>query len=201
MRRIVAFSGPSGAGKTRLLTRLIPALRRRGVSVAALKHTGHPHAFDRRGKDSERLRRAGALAVVIQGPVGLAFFGPPLQGARALARLLPPVDLILAEGFKSEPLERVEVHRRAVSRTFLCARDRRVVAVVTDERPPRPVPAFSPDEVEALADFLCRRFRLGAARRGGSTAPAEGRGRQRHRAERRSRGRPTAARERRTPPG
>ncbi len=164
MRRIVAFSGPSGSGKTRLLVRLIPALRRRGVTVAALKHTGHPHPLDRRGKDSERLRRAGAAAVAIQGPHGLAFFGPPVRGARALARLLPEVDLILAEGFKSEPLRRIEVHRRAVSRSFLCSRDRRVVAVVSDEPPPRPLPAFSPDQVEALADFLCRRFRLKAGK-------------------------------------
>ncbi len=158
--RILAFSGPSGAGKTRLLVRLIPALIRRGITVAALKHAGHPHGLDRRGKDSERLRRAGARAVAIQGPLGLAFFGPPVGGLRALARLLPAVDLVLAEGFKSEPIPRVEVHRRAVSRTFLCARDRRVVAVVSDEVPPRPLPAFSAGDVEALADFICRRLRL-----------------------------------------
>ncbi len=159
--RIIAFSGPSGAGKTRLLVRLIPALVRRGVSVAALKHVGHPHDLDRRGKDSERLRRAGARAVAIQGPLGLAFFGPPVRSVRALAQLLPPVDLVLAEGFKSEPLPRIEVHRRAVSSTFLCAVDRRVLAVVSDEAPPRSVPAFSPHQVDALADFLCQRLRLG----------------------------------------
>jgi molybdopterin-guanine dinucleotide biosynthesis adapter protein len=162
----VAFSGPSGAGKTRLLTRLVPALLRRGLRVGALKHSGHPHAFDRRGKDSERLARAGALAVAVLGPAGVAYFGPPVRGVQALARLLPPqVDLVLAEGFKGEPLPRVEVHRREVGRDFLCARDRRVLAVVTDEPPPRRLPAFAPSEVEALADFLCRRLGLGAAGR------------------------------------
>ncbi len=156
---IVAFSGPSGAGKTRLLVRLIPLLRARGLRVGALKHSGHPHGLDRRGKDSERLRRAGAVAAAVQGPGELAWFGPPLRGgARALARLLPPVDLVLAEGFRSEPLTRVEVHRAAVSREFLCARDRRVIAVVSDEPPPRPLPCFAPAEVEALAAFLCRRI-------------------------------------------
>jgi molybdopterin-guanine dinucleotide biosynthesis protein B len=170
--RILAFSGPSGAGKTRLLVRLIPTLIRRGVSVAALKHTSHAHDLDRRGKDSERLRRAGARAVAIQGPLGLAFFGPPVRGVRALAQLLPPVDLVLAEGFRSEPLPRIEVHRRAVSPTFLCDVDRRILAVVSDEAPPRAVPVFSPGEVDALADFLCRHFRLGHQGRALAGAPA-----------------------------
>jgi molybdopterin-guanine dinucleotide biosynthesis protein MobB len=160
---IVAFSGPSGSGKTRLLTRLVPALVRRGLRVGALKHSGHPHGFDRQGKDSERIVGAGALAVVVEGPTALAYFGPPVGGALAMARLLPPVDVVVAEGFKSDRIWRVEVHRRATGRQFLCARDRRVVAVVTDEPPPRPIPAFSPEEIEELVDFLCRRFRLGRA--------------------------------------
>jgi molybdopterin-guanine dinucleotide biosynthesis adapter protein len=157
---IVAVSGSSGVGKTRLLARLIPALVARGLRVGALKHTSHDHPFDRRGKDTEVLRRAGAIAAAIDGPRGLAYFGPPARSVRALARLLPPVDVIVAEGFKHEPLPRVEVHRRTVSREFLCASDRRVLAVVTDEPPPRPVPAFEADDVEALADLLCARLRL-----------------------------------------
>lgn len=163
---IVAVSGASGAGKTRLLSRLIPALASRGVSVAVVKHTRHPHAFDRPGKDTDVLRRAGAVAAAIEGPEEMAFFGPPAGGLRALARLLPPVDLVLAEGWKEAPVPRVEVHRRAVEGAFLCARDRRVFAVVTDEAPPRPVRAFRDDEEAALADLVCARFGLGGKPRG-----------------------------------
>jgi molybdopterin-guanine dinucleotide biosynthesis protein B len=152
---LVAFSGASGSGKTTLLERLVPALARRGIRVGALKHSGHPHSFDVPGKDSDRLRRAGAVAVAVQGPAQLAWFGPPARGgARALARLLPPCDLVLAEGFKSERLPRVEVHRRAAGGPFLCARDRSVIAVVSDEPPPARRPSFAPDDVEGLADFL-----------------------------------------------
>jgi molybdopterin-guanine dinucleotide biosynthesis protein MobB len=164
---IVAVSGASGSGKTRLLARLVAALARRGVSVAVLKHTRHRHAFDRPGKDTEVLRRAGAVATAIEGPAGMALFGPPLGSVRRLARLLPRVHLVLAEGFRSEPVPRVEVHRRSVAREFLCARDRRVFAIVTDEPPPRPIRAFTPREVEPLAALLCARFGLGALARGG----------------------------------
>lgn len=162
---IVAVSGPSGAGKTRLLARLIPALVRRGISVAVVKGTRHAHPFDRPGKDTDVLRRAGAIAAAIEGPHGLALFAPPAGGLRALARLVPPVDLVLAEGFRREPVPRVEVHRRAVSRAFLCARDPRVFAVVTDEPPPRAVRALSDREVEPLADLVCARLRLRVAPR------------------------------------
>jgi molybdopterin-guanine dinucleotide biosynthesis protein B len=160
---VVAFSGPSGVGKTRLLRRLLPALARRGLRVAILKHTRHAHPFDRRGHDTDVLRRAGAVAAAIQGPRSMALFGPPRKGIRALVALLPPCDLVLAEGWRGEPLPRVEVHRRRVARAFLCASDRRVFAVVGDERPPRPLPWFRPDDVEGLAGLLVAR--LGTRRR------------------------------------
>jgi molybdopterin-guanine dinucleotide biosynthesis adapter protein len=160
---IVAVSGPSGSGKTRLIARLIPALARRGIAVAVIKHTGHDHPLDQSGKDTEVLRRAGAVAAAIQGPAAMALFGPPRGGARELARLLPPCDLVLAEGWRREPLPRVEVHRRRISPDFLCAADRRVFAVVTDEPPPRRLPSFEADDAEGLADLLAARF-VGARR-------------------------------------
>ncbi len=158
---VVAVSGPSGVGKTRLLARLIPALARRGVRVAVLKHTRHAHPFDRPGKDTDVLRRAGAIAAAIEGPEGMAWFGPPAGSLDALVATLPPVDLVLAEGFRDAPVPRVEVHRRSVSREFLCARDRRVLAVVTDEAPPRPIRSLAADDEEGLAALLCARFGLG----------------------------------------
>jgi molybdopterin-guanine dinucleotide biosynthesis protein MobB len=160
---VLAVSGPSGVGKTRLLALLIPALARRGVRVAVLKHTRHDHPLDRPGKDTEVLRRAGAVAAAIEGPRETAWFGPPAGGLRALARTLPPVDLVLAEGFRDEPVPRLEVHRRSVSRRFLCAADRRVLAVVGDEAPPRPLPVFGAEDPEPLADLVCARFGLGPA--------------------------------------
>lgn len=165
---IVAISGPSGAGKTRLIALLLPRLTGRGLRVGVVKHAGHAHGFDVPGKDTDVVRRAGAVAAAISGPSGTAWFGPPIAGARALARTLPPVDLVLAEGFKDERLPRVEVHRRRVSRAFLCAADRRVFAVVSDEPPPRRLPTFGPDEAEALASLLAARLRgRGARRRAG----------------------------------
>ncbi|HYS79993.1 MAG TPA: molybdopterin-guanine dinucleotide biosynthesis protein B [Anaeromyxobacteraceae bacterium] len=179
---VLAFSGVSGSGKTTLLVKLIPALRARGLTVAALKRSGHVHPFDRPGKDSARLRGAGALAVVLTGPHEVAYFGPPRAGIDELVALLPPCDLVVAEGFKGEPLPRVEVHRAAVGGGFLCSRDRRVLAVVSDVEPPRPLPWFSAREVEALAEWVARfALRDGGGGAGGAAADERAlAGRKRH---------------------
>jgi molybdopterin-guanine dinucleotide biosynthesis protein B len=155
---IIAVSGQSGAGKTRLIQRLVSRLVRQGLRVGVVKHSGHAHGFDVPGKDTELFRRAGAVAAAITGPAETAWFGPPVDGARALARMLPPVDLVLAEGFKAERLPRIEVHRKAVGGGFLCAADRRVFAVVSDEPPPRKVPTFGADDVDGLAALVVKRL-------------------------------------------
>ncbi len=174
--RVLAFSGPSGVGKTTLLVKLLPVLRARGLTVGALKHSGHEHAFDRPGKDSARLREAGAVAVAVQGPRELAYFGPPVGRLAALARMLPDVDVVLAEGFKGEPVPRVEVHRPEIEPAFLCARDPHVVAVVGEREPPRRLPWFRPWQVEDLAEFVARFARGGRRARGRALAAGPARG-------------------------
>jgi molybdopterin-guanine dinucleotide biosynthesis adapter protein len=170
---VVAVSGPSGAGKTTLLVKLLRVLSAGGIRVAAIKHSGHPHGFDVPGKDSDLLLRAGAEAVAVAGPSQLAVFGPPRAGGvRALVRHLPPVDLVLVEGWKSARLPRIEVHRRSVDRTFLCSGERGFVAVVSDEPAPGRLPAFAPDEIERLAAFLRARFRLRGRAAGPRRAPS-----------------------------
>jgi molybdopterin-guanine dinucleotide biosynthesis protein B len=158
MRRptpLLAVSGPSGSGKTTLLTRLIPLLRERGLRVVAIKHAGHAHRFDTPGKDSARLRESGAEAVALLGPTELAWFGPPLP-LGDIVRLLPPADLILCEGLRGERVPRIEVRRAAVGEPFLCATDPDVLAVVSDQGPPRALPWFELDDVRGVARFVER---------------------------------------------
>jgi hypothetical protein len=67
---------------------------------------------------------------------------------------MPPVDLVLAEGWKTSALPKIEVHRRQVSREFLCSTDPDVVAVVTDEPVPADLPSFDADDLDAIAFFV-----------------------------------------------
>src|SRR2546427_449321 len=62
---ILCFVGRSNSGKTTLIERLIPVLVREGYRIATIKHAGHGFDLDTEGKDSWRLKRAGAKTVIV----------------------------------------------------------------------------------------------------------------------------------------
>lgn len=155
----VAVVAPSGTGKTTLIERLLPALRRRGYRVATLKHDAHGFDMDRPGKDTWRHAQAGAAAVAISAPGRFALITavagdlPPERAVALLAAAAAP-DLVLVEGYKAGPFPKIEVFRAGVSDRLLCSGDPLLLAVVSDTPLDVPVPRFALDDAEALADFL-----------------------------------------------
>ncbi len=153
---IVPFVGKSGSGKTTFLERLIPALAARGLRVAVVKHDVHGFELDQPGKDTYRLRRAGAARVAISAPRQFALLGEveeELELEELAARYLGDVDLVLAEGYKRSALPKIEVCRAARSRELLCAPGE-LLAVVSDLRFEVPCPQFGLEDVEGVADLL-----------------------------------------------
>lgn len=49
---VISVVGKSDAGKTTLLIKLLPELKRRGYRVATIKHDTHGFDIDRPGKDT-----------------------------------------------------------------------------------------------------------------------------------------------------
>ena len=102
---VVSFVGPSGVGKTTLVERVVPLLRGAGLTVATVKHASHGFEADREGSDSWRHRAAGADAVLLVGPTGVALFVAPTEvtGFEHLSELidrhLHGYDIVLTEGF------------------------------------------------------------------------------------------------------
>ncbi len=162
--RIIAVVGRSGSGKTRLITRLLPELRRLGRSVAVIKHCGH--GFDLGGgtKDSSRFLAAGAADVGVAGPEGWAVLhrggSGPLAGMAE--DWFAGADLVLIEGGKSEPgLKKIEVLRQGISDGAETAPSE-LVAVVAEGDVTAAVPVFHPDRPEELADWLAAGFQGGS---------------------------------------
>jgi molybdopterin-guanine dinucleotide biosynthesis protein B len=145
--------GWSGSGKTRLLERLVPALRRRGHRVGYLKSDVHGFDMDREGKDTYRIFATGAERVAIASPVeGALRFRLERKDARALlAEHFHGCDLVLVEGFRDSDLPKVEV---ASGEAVVEGDDPTLVAVVSEAGDPRPVPRFLPSDVEGLAGFV-----------------------------------------------
>ncbi len=174
MIRVISIVGKSNSGKTTLLEKLIPELKRRGYRVATVKHDTHGFEIDQPGKDTWRLAKAGADAVVISSSDKLALIRRVLreQSLEEIATLVGDVDIILTEGYKRGPAPKIEVSRRAVSTELLCTADE-LVAIASDQRFPLPVPQFALDDAGGLADLLEARFLQGARSKTGGPVSSE----------------------------
>jgi len=156
---VVSVVGRSNSGKTTLLERLIPELRRRGYKVAVVKHSVRGFDLDQPGKDSWRLAEAGSDAIVLSGPQKVALIRKVAREA-TLEELLTVIgddyDLILVEGFKQSNYPKIEVHRKVQG--DLVSPPEELSAVVTDEPLNVAAPQFSVDQGVALADLIEDRF-------------------------------------------
>lgn len=162
---IVCFVGKSRSGKTTILERLIPELIGRGYRLGVVKHDVHGFDLDQPGKDTWRLRQAGAWRVAISAPREFALLGSveeELPLAELVERYLGDVDLVLAEGYKRGTWPKIEVCRAARSQALLC-RPEEVLAVISDLALEVPCPRFGLDDVVAVADFLEQHFLRGRA--------------------------------------
>jgi molybdopterin-guanine dinucleotide biosynthesis protein B len=159
--KVIGLAGWSGAGKTTLVVRLIPALIARGISVSTVKHAHHNFDVDQPGKDSFEHRQAGAAQVLVSSANRWALMTehrgapePPL--AELLARL-NPVDLVVVEGFKRDPVPKIEIFRAANGKPFLYPDDPLIRAVASDVPLPEGAPpSVHLDDIEAIAEAALR---------------------------------------------
>ncbi len=156
MPTVIAFTAPSGTGKTTLLTALLPHLRRAGLRLGAVKHSHHRVEWDRPGKDSHRLREAGAEEVLLAAGGRWALFAEPPESPAftdLLGRLDAGLDLVLVEGFGDEPLPRIRLYRQGVG-PVPSWDDPRLIAVASDIPLAAPVPRLDLNDPEAIARFI-----------------------------------------------
>ena len=157
---VVTFIGKSGSGKTTLLEKLVTELKKRGYKLATVKHHSHRgFAIDEPGKDSWRFAQAGSDHVVIASPDKIASYRK-LERELSLDEIvvgISGVDLILVEGYKQAEKPAIEILRAANSRELLGSREQRF-AVAADFPLDLGVPQFSPDDIQAIADLIERRF-------------------------------------------
>ena len=161
---LLALVAYSGTGKTTLLEQLLPWLAARGIRVATVKHTHHQFDIDKPGKDSYRLRVAGARQVLVASRRRWALI-TELDETRDepdLQQLLQALDhdsldLVLVEGFKHEDAPKLELHRPVLGKPLLCTDDANIVAVASDDATlvlPRTLPLLDLNDIDTIGHFV-----------------------------------------------
>jgi len=161
--KVIGLAGWSGAGKTTLLARVIPHLRKEGLSVSVIKHAHHSFDVDVPGKDSYVHRQSGAEEVLVSSGKRWALMHE-LRGASEprlteLLAKMSPVDLVIVEGFKSEPHRKIEVHRKANGKAPLFPDDPAIAGIVTDTTVETALPVAHLDDIPAVVAMM-RKFAI-----------------------------------------
>jgi molybdopterin-guanine dinucleotide biosynthesis protein B len=157
---VIGLSGWSGAGKTTLLTRVIPHLLARGLRVSVIKHAHHDFDVDVPGKDSWVHRQSGATEVLVSSSRRWALMHELRNAVEPrlpeLLSKMSPVDLVVIEGFKREPHNKIEVHRAANNKPLLFPDDTDIVGIATDAVVETTLPMVHLDDVEAITALMQR---------------------------------------------
>ena len=156
--KVFGFAGWSGSGKTTLIEQLIPRLVHAGYSVSLIKHAHHEFDIDRPGKDSYRHRHAGCTEVMVTSDLRWALMHE-MRGAaeptlEQQIERMSPVDLLLVEGWKRQPMPKLEVHRAANGKPPLYSEDKHILALASDVPLAAPLPRFDIGDYDGIVRFV-----------------------------------------------
>jgi len=152
--------GWKNSGKTTLMVGLVGELSRRGYAVSVVKHAHAKFEIDHEGRDSYKMREAGACQVALSSPRRFALMrelgGNPEMPFADILAYAGPCDLVLVEGYKREAFPKIEIRRDgASSREPLHGNFPQIVAIASD-RPDAEgatLPVFDLNDVKGIADF------------------------------------------------
>jgi molybdopterin-guanine dinucleotide biosynthesis protein MobB len=120
--------------------------------------------IDTPGKDSYRLRKAGANQVMVASHQRWALMteNNEKQPEPGLEQLLPHLDpsqfdLLLVEGFKHEAYPKIELQRRTLGKPDLYPNDATIIALACDEAGrDAPLPVLNINQPEGITEFILK---------------------------------------------
>lgn len=160
----LCFAGFSGVGKTTLVERLATRFRDENIRVGYYKHDSHRFKMDKAGKDTARVRDAGAGIVAINDPAHFGVLADNDFKQRTITHALEQCDCILIEGYKQSPFNKI-VFLDAEGKLPISANSKGIRAIVHQgTRVPEQfieqgIPLFHRDEIEKIFDFVNAHFK------------------------------------------
>ncbi|HHK8472430.1 TPA: bifunctional molybdopterin-guanine dinucleotide biosynthesis adaptor protein MobB/molybdopterin molybdotransferase MoeA [Vibrio parahaemolyticus] len=157
---IIGFAAYSGTGKTTLLEALLPKLTEAGLRIGMLKHAHHNFDVDKPGKDSYRLRKAGASQMLIASRNRFALMTETPEAEAEFEYLLTrfdedKLDVVLVEGCKNIAFPKIELHREEVGKPWLYPHDDNIIAIASDSAElDSELPQMNINDLDAIAQFV-----------------------------------------------
>ncbi|EGQ7825181.1 bifunctional molybdopterin-guanine dinucleotide biosynthesis adaptor protein MobB/molybdopterin molybdotransferase MoeA [Vibrio parahaemolyticus] len=157
---ILGFAAYSGTGKTTLLEALLPKLTEAGLRIGMLKHAHHNFDVDKPGKDSYRLRKAGASQMLIASRNRFALMTETPEAEAEFEYLLTrfdedKLDVVLVEGCKNIAFPKIELHREEVGKPWLYPHDENIIAIASDSAElDSELPQMNINDLDAIAQFV-----------------------------------------------
>jgi len=157
---ILGFAAYSGTGKTTLLEALLPKLTEAGLRIGMLKHAHHNFDVDKEGKDSYRLRKAGASQMLISSRNRFALMTETPEAESEFEYLLTrfdtdKLDVILVEGCKNIAFPKIELHREVVGKPWLYPSDDNIIAIAADSKVTgSALPQMNINDLDAISAFV-----------------------------------------------
>ncbi|WP_218770651.1 bifunctional molybdopterin-guanine dinucleotide biosynthesis adaptor protein MobB/molybdopterin molybdotransferase MoeA [Vibrio parahaemolyticus] len=157
---ILGFAAYSGTGKTTLLEDLLPKLTEAGLRIGMLKHAHHNFDVDKPGKDSYRLRKAGASQMLIASRNRFALMTETPEAEAEFEYLLTcfdedKLDVVLVEGCKNIAFPKIELHREEVGKPWLYPHDDNIIAIASDSAElDSELPQMNINDLDAIAQFV-----------------------------------------------
>ncbi|HCM1080825.1 TPA: bifunctional molybdopterin-guanine dinucleotide biosynthesis adaptor protein MobB/molybdopterin molybdotransferase MoeA [Vibrio parahaemolyticus] len=157
---ILGFAAYSGTGKTTLLEALLPKLTEAGLRIGMLKHAHHNFDVDKPGKDSYRLRKAGASQMLIASRNRFALMTETPEAEAEFEYLLTrfdedKLDVVLVEGCKNIAFPKIELHREEVGKPWLYPHDENIIAIASDSAElDSELPQMNINDLDAIAQFI-----------------------------------------------
>ena len=160
----LCFAGFSGVGKTTLVERLAARFQEENIRVGYYKHDSHRFKMDKTGKDTARVREAGAGIVAINDPTHFAVLADNDFKQLTITHALERCDCILIEGYKQSPFNKI-VFLDAEGKLPIPSDSRGIRAIVhqgagvLEPFIEQGIPLFHRDEVEKIFDFVNGHFK------------------------------------------
>ena len=152
---VFSIVGASKSGKTTLIEKVVGELKNRGFNVAVIKHDVHGFEIDHKGRDTYRIREAGADITIISSPEKLAMVERRKNEAdieEIISRCTDEVDIIITEGYKSHSFPKVEVKKEGEE--IITKGDENLLAVVSDEKIDLKIPVIKRNNYLKIVELI-----------------------------------------------